>query len=77
MTENQRTPTTLRHGKLPFPAGTLVQDTVSERTGHLLGVIEEHSKEGGRVIRRQAFMRPEAGGLEWDVPLERVRPVRR
>ncbi|MEV5468310.1 hypothetical protein AB0N37_22190 [Streptomyces griseoincarnatus] len=67
--------TTLSHGKLPYPAGTLVIDTISERTGHLVGVIEERTKEGNKVISRQAFMRPEAGGIEWDVPLDRIRPA--
>ncbi|MFE4368028.1 hypothetical protein ACFRMN_07240 [Streptomyces sp. NPDC056835] len=67
--------TTLSHGNLPYPAGTLVLDTISERTGHLPGVIEERTKEGNKVVSRQAFMRPEGGGIEWDVPLERIRPV--
>ncbi|MEU5823610.1 hypothetical protein [Streptomyces sp. NPDC047803] len=69
-------PTTLSHGKLPYPAGTVVIDTVSERTGHLVGVIEERAKETDSVVSRQAFMRPVGGGIEWDVPLERVRPVK-
>lgn len=65
----------LSHGELPYPAGTLVEDTISERTGHLIGVIEERLKESGRLVSQQAFMRPEGGGIEWDVPLDRVRPV--
>ncbi|MFB4424161.1 hypothetical protein C5F59_024135 [Streptomyces sp. QL37] len=68
-------PTMLSHGKLPWPRETLVIDTVSERTGHLVGVIEERTKEGGKVVSRQAFMRPEGGGIEWDVPLERIKRV--
>ncbi|WP_221348148.1 hypothetical protein [Streptomyces beigongshangae] len=67
--------TTLHHGDLPYPAGTLVVDTVSERTGHLVGVIEERAREGGKVVSRQAFMRPKGGGVEWDAPLERIKPV--
>ncbi|MEV5603258.1 hypothetical protein AB0L33_17640 [Streptomyces sp. NPDC052299] len=74
MTDKQ--PTTLRHGKLPYPPGTLVIDTISERTGHLVGVIEERTKETNSGVRRQAFMRPVGGGIEWDVPLERVHPVK-
>lgn len=68
-------PTMLSHGKLPYPAGTLVIDTISERTGHLVGVIEERTKETNTLVSRQAFMRPVGGGIEWDVPLERVHPV--
>lgn len=75
MTTYEKPPTTLSHGELPYPAGTLVMDTISERTGHLVGVIEERTKERSRVVSRQAFMRPEGGGIEWDVPLERVKPV--
>jgi len=75
MTGYGKPATTLTHGNLPYPAGTLMVDTVSERTGHLVGVIEERTKEGNKVVSRQAFMRPEGGGIEWDVPLERVRPV--
>ncbi|MEV6531013.1 hypothetical protein AB0M86_15655 [Streptomyces sp. NPDC051639] len=67
--------TTLGHGELPYPAGTLVMDTISERTGHLVGVLEERTKETNKVVSRQAFMRPEGGGIEWDVPLERIKPV--
>ncbi|GAA3004622.1 hypothetical protein [Streptomyces fulvorobeus] len=71
----EKPPTMLSHGKLPYPAGTLVADTTSERTGHLVGVIEERTKDGGRVVSCQAFMRPQGGGLEWDVPLDRIKPV--
>lgn len=71
----EKPPTMLSHGNLPYPAGTLVMDTISERTGHLVGVIEERTKEGNRLVSRQAFMRPEGGGVEWDVPLERIEPV--
>lgn len=60
---NEKPPTTLSHGALPYPVGTLVEDTISERTGHLVGVVEERLKEGGRVVSRQAFMRPQGGVL--------------
>ncbi|WP_241990114.1 MULTISPECIES: hypothetical protein [unclassified Streptomyces] len=72
----EKPPTMLSHGKLPYPAGTLMMDTISGRTGHLIGVIEERTKEGNKVVSRQAFMRPEGGGIEWDVPLERIKLVR-
>ncbi|MFD7316322.1 hypothetical protein [Streptomyces sp. NPDC059883] len=75
MTTHEKPPTMLAHGELPYPAGTLVEDTISERTGHLVGVIEERLKESGRLVSQQAFMRPEGGGIEWDAPLDRVRPV--
>ncbi|NEA17950.1 hypothetical protein [Streptomyces halstedii] len=75
MTAPNQPHTTLRHGALPYPAGTLVIDVLSERTGLLVGVLEECAKEGGAPVRRQAFMRPQGGGLEWDVPLERIRPA--
>lgn len=71
----EKPPTTLSHGKLPYPSGTLVMDTISERTGHLVDVIEERTKDGNQLISRQAYMRPEGGGVEWDVPLERIAPV--
>ncbi|MEH0562623.1 hypothetical protein QBA37_25800 [Streptomyces silvae] len=72
---HEKPQTMLSHGTLPYPAGTLVEDTISERTGHLVGVIEERTKDGNRVVSRQAFMRPQGGGIEWDVPLERIKPV--
>ncbi|MER5359831.1 hypothetical protein [Streptomyces sp. NPDC002785] len=75
MTGYEKPATTLSHGQLPYPAGTLVMDAISERTGHLVGVLEERTKEGNKFVSRQAFMRPEGGGIEWDVPLERIRPV--
>ncbi|MFJ2216797.1 hypothetical protein ACIQVO_18530 [Streptomyces sp. NPDC101062] len=75
MTAFEKPATTLGHGSLPYPAGTLVRDTISERTGHLVGVLEERTKNGNKVVSRQAFMRPEGGGVEWDVPLERIKPV--
>ncbi|MFI2241107.1 hypothetical protein [Streptomyces chrestomyceticus] len=71
----QKPATTLSHGELPYPRGTLVIDTVSERTGLLAGVLEERLKTSGDLVGQQAFMVPEGGGIEWDVPLERVRPV--
>ncbi|MFG2405453.1 hypothetical protein ACGFR8_14160 [Streptomyces brevispora] len=75
MTEYEKPATTLGHGRLPYPRGTLVLDIVSERTGLLMGVVEERLKVSGKLVKSQAFMVPEGGGLEWDVPLERVRPV--
>ncbi|MER6190576.1 hypothetical protein [Streptomyces cyaneofuscatus] len=72
MTQQQKPATTLNHGALPYPRGTLVMDTVSERTGRLVGVIEERYKSNGKLHKSQAFMTPEGGGIEWDVPLERI-----
>ncbi|MFF9396606.1 hypothetical protein [Streptomyces griseoluteus] len=71
----ERVPTTLCTGKLPYPAGTLVTDRISERTGHLVYVLEERTKEKYKLISSQAFMCPVGGGIEWDVPLDRIRPV--
>ncbi|QGZ52945.1 hypothetical protein GPZ77_14915 [Streptomyces sp. QHH-9511] len=65
----------LGHGPLPYPRGTLVMDTISERTGRLMGVIEERLKSNDKLISSQAFLMPEGGGIEWDVPLERIKPV--
>ncbi|MEU4179776.1 hypothetical protein [Streptomyces sp. NPDC026589] len=75
MTQDGQPATTLNHGKLPWPRETLVMDTVSERTGLLVGVIEERCKSNGKLHKRQAFMRPPGGGQEWDVPLDRIKPV--
>ncbi|MFJ4961778.1 hypothetical protein EES43_23405 [Streptomyces sp. ADI96-02] len=75
MTGFEKSATTLSHGALPYPRGTLVVDTISERTGLLVGVLEERLKDSGKVVSRQAFMRPQGGGQEWDVPLDRVQPV--
>ncbi|MEV1065553.1 hypothetical protein [Streptomyces sp. NPDC050263] len=71
----EKSPTMLSHGDPPYPVGTLVEDTLSKRTGELHGVIEERTKEGNKLISRTAFLRPEGGGTEWDVPLKHVRPV--
>ncbi|MBQ0825225.1 hypothetical protein J5Y05_01665 [Streptomyces sp. RG38] len=65
----------LSHGELPYPRGTLVEDTQHGRTGELVGVIEERVKKDNRLISRTAFLRPEGGGTEWDVPLQHIRPV--
>lgn len=75
MTGFEKPTTTLSHGALPYPRGTLVVDTISERAGLLVGVIEERYKSNGKLHKSQAFMVPEGGDIEWDVPLERVRPV--
>jgi hypothetical protein len=66
----------LSHGELPYPVGTLMVDTISQRTGQLVGVIEERLKESGKVVSRQAFLRPEGGGTEWEVPLTRIKIAR-
>ncbi|WP_338137534.1 hypothetical protein [Streptomyces anulatus] len=50
-------------------------DTVSERTGRLVGVIEERYKSNGKLHKRQAFMVSKGGDTEWDVPLDRIKPV--
>ncbi|MFF3466165.1 hypothetical protein ACWCQN_26820 [Streptomyces sp. NPDC001984] len=71
----EKPPTTLSHGKLPYPQGTLVEDAENGRTGELQGVIEERTKEGNRLFSRTAYMRPKGGGIEWEAPLTRIRPV--
>ncbi|WP_409472877.1 hypothetical protein [Streptomyces sp. HC307] len=75
MNKTEKPPTMLSHGSLPYPRGTLVEDTASGLTGELQGVIEERLKETGRVINRQAFVRPRGDGIEWDAPLKRIRRV--
>ncbi|MGX9920660.1 hypothetical protein ACWIG4_12465 [Streptomyces sp. NPDC002248] len=64
--------TMLCEGPLPYPAGTLVRDKISERTGYLTWVLEERTKRENRLVASQAFLRPPGGGNEWDVPLERI-----
>ncbi|MEU7649225.1 hypothetical protein [Streptomyces huasconensis] len=76
MNAAEKPATTLGHGDLPYPRGTLVRDTISERTGLLTGILEERLKESGKLVSRQAFMVPEGGGVEWDAPLDRIRPVK-
>ncbi|MFC4508365.1 MULTISPECIES: hypothetical protein [Streptomyces] len=71
----EKPPTTLSQVEPPYPVGTLVEDTLSKRTGELHGVIEERTKEGDKLISQTAFLRPEGGGAEWDVPLNHVCPV--
>ncbi|MEW2116923.1 hypothetical protein AB0945_17340 [Streptomyces sp. NPDC005474] len=75
MTPHEKPPTMLSHGELPYPAGTLVEDTGHDRTGELVGVIEERLKESGKILSRTAYVRPTGGGIEWDAPLDRIRPV--
>ncbi|MFD4124529.1 hypothetical protein ACFXKK_06245 [Streptomyces globisporus] len=75
MTTYEKPPTMLSHGEMPYPAGTLVEDTVHQRTGELVGVIDERIKESGKLLKRTAYVRPTGGGIEWDVPLKHVRPV--
>ncbi|MEW2494335.1 hypothetical protein AB0942_12430 [Streptomyces nodosus] len=75
MATTEKPPTLLSHGDLPYPHGTLVEDPQHHRTGELVGVIEEHTKEGRKLISRTAYVRPRGGGVEWEVPLARIRPV--
>ncbi|MFF5143190.1 hypothetical protein ACFY6U_26240 [Streptomyces sp. NPDC013157] len=75
MTRVEKPATTLDHGTLPYPQGTLVEDRTSGRTGELQGVIEERLKDTGRVISRTAYIRPRGGGIEWGTPLDHVRPA--
>lgn len=65
----------LSHGKLPYPQGTLVEDVETERQGELQGVVEERLKTNNKAVSRTAFVRPRGGGIEWDAPLTRIRPV--
>ncbi|MEU0741848.1 hypothetical protein [Streptomyces sp. NPDC006134] len=71
----EKPPATLSHGKLPYPKGTLVVDDETGRTGELQGVIEERAKEGNKLLSRTAYMRPRGGGVEWEAPLNRIRPA--
>ena len=71
----EKPPTMLSHGELPYPRGTLVEDTKHERTGELVGLIEEHTKEDRKLISQTAYLRPKGGGMEWETPLARIRPV--
>jgi hypothetical protein len=73
--QTEKPKTMLAHGELPYPKGTLVEDTISERTGELVGVIEERVKETGRLVSRTAYVRPRGGGIEWDVPLDSIQPI--
>ncbi|WP_432094598.1 hypothetical protein [Streptomyces sp. bgisy100] len=68
-------PTVLSHGELPYPRGTLVGNVETGRTGELQGVVEERTKEGNRLVSRTAYMRPRGGGREWEAPLTHIRPV--
>lgn len=61
--------------RLPHPRGTLVEDSQTGRRGHLMGVLVETHRETRRERSREAFVRPEGGGLEWSAPLERIKPV--
>ncbi|MFF4477572.1 hypothetical protein ACK1X7_35780 [Streptomyces sp. CY1] len=60
----EKPPTVLSHGDLPYPKGTLVEDTATGCTGELQGVIEERVKGTGKLFSQTAFMRPRGGGLE-------------
>ncbi|MFQ6141631.1 hypothetical protein ACWEGQ_13185 [Streptomyces seoulensis] len=70
---HEKPPTLLSHGELPYPRGTFVVDDRTGRKGELQGVIEERTKNGDRLIGRTAYMRPRGGGVEWEVPLNRIR----
>ncbi len=72
---HENPPTMLSHGKLPYPKGTFVVDDGTGCKGELQGVIEERTKEGNKLIRRAAYMRPRGGGIEWEAPLNRIRPA--
>ncbi|MGW5446625.1 hypothetical protein [Streptomyces asiaticus] len=71
----EKPPTVLNHGDLPYPKGTLVEDTETGCTGELQGVIEERVKGTGKLFSQTAYMRPRGGGLEWEAPLDRIRPA--
>ncbi|MCQ8832452.1 hypothetical protein [Streptomyces malaysiensis] len=71
----EKPPTVLSHGDLPYPKGTLVEDVETGRTGELQGVIEERVKGTGKLLSQTAFMRPRGGGLEWEAPLNRIKPA--
>lgn len=71
----QKPPTVLSHGDLPYPKGTLVEDAETGQTGELQGVIEERVKGTGKLFSQTAYLRPRGGGFEWEAPLDRVRPT--
>ncbi|CAM5399976.1 MULTISPECIES: hypothetical protein [Streptomyces] len=71
----EKPPTVLSHGDLPYPKGTLAEDTETGCTGELQGVIEERVKGTGKLFSQTAYMRPRGGGLEWEAPLDRIRPA--
>ncbi|AQA15486.1 MULTISPECIES: hypothetical protein [Streptomyces] len=71
----QKPPTVLSHGDLPYPKGTLVEDAETGQTGELQGVIEERVKGTGKLFSQTAYMRPRGGGFEWEAPLDRIRPT--
>lgn len=75
MAQTEKPRTMLSHGELPYAQGTLVEDTISERTGELQGVIEERVKETGKLVSRTAYVRPRGGGMEWDAPLDAIQPI--
>ncbi|MDH6624620.1 hypothetical protein M2271_002424 [Streptomyces sp. LBL] len=76
MAPTHENPTTmLSHGRLPYPQGTFVEDVETECQGELQGVIEERVKETGQIISLTAYVRPRGGGIEWEAPLTRIKPV--
>ena len=68
-------PVLLSHGELPHPRGTLMEDIETGLKGELQGVIEERTKEANRLVSRIAYLRPRGGGVEWEIPLNRIRPA--
>ncbi|MFE4371659.1 hypothetical protein ACFRMN_26120 [Streptomyces sp. NPDC056835] len=72
---HEKPPTMLSHGKLPYPQGTFVEDAETGLQGELQGVIEERTKETGKLASRTAYVRPRGGGIEWEAPLTRIRPA--
>ncbi|MFD5321604.1 hypothetical protein [Streptomyces sp. NPDC127098] len=59
---------------LPFPKGTVVEDGAGRR-GRLMDGLIERGRDGDRVVRRPAFVRPLGGGHEWQVPFDELRAV--
>ncbi|MGX1130596.1 hypothetical protein RKD49_002786 [Streptomyces glaucescens] len=72
---HEKPPTMLSHGELPYAKGTFVVDDETGLKGELQGVIEERTKEGNKLISRTAYLRPKGGGVEWEAPLNRIRPA--
>jgi hypothetical protein len=47
--------------------GKLVTDTLSGCRGVVTGQVVEYSRETGRPVHREIYLRPEHGGREWSV----------
>jgi hypothetical protein len=52
-----------------------MKDSLSKRTGELMGVIEQRTKDG-KLVKVEACLRPKGDGREWEVPLGQLNPVR-